>query len=105
MNLCSGRIIGAIGALALICSWVTVTAAETATSRIVSAANTFLSTFDDKHLESVLLFPLDDQKQRANWSNLPVTFVPRAGISLKDMNAAQRSAALAQSVRSQPTRI
>jgi hypothetical protein len=94
MNLCSRRIIGAIGALALICSWVTATAAETATSRIVSAANTFLSSFDDKQRQSVL-FPFDDQKQRANWSNLPVTFVPRGGISLKDMNAAQRSAALA----------
>jgi hypothetical protein len=94
MNLCSRRIIGAIGALALICSWVTATAAGTAASRIVSAANTFLSTFDDKQRQSVL-FPFDDQKQRANWSNLPVTFVPRAGISLKDMNAAQRSAALA----------
>jgi hypothetical protein len=94
MNLCSRRIIGAIGALAMICSWVTATAAETATSRIVNAANTFLSTFDDKQRQSVL-FPFDDQKQRANWSNLPVTFVPRAGISLKDMNAAQRSAALA----------
>jgi Protein of unknown function (DUF3500) len=94
MNLCSRRIIGAIGALALICSWATATAAETATSRIVSAANTFLSTFDDKQRQSVLL-PFDDQKQRTNWSNLPVTFVPRAGISLKDMNAAQRSAALA----------
>ncbi len=95
MNLCSRRIIGAIGALALICSGVTATAAETATSRIVSAANTFLSTFDDKQRQGVLLLPFDDQKQRANWSNLPVTFVPRAGISLKDMNAAQRSAALA----------
>lgn len=94
MNLYSRRIIGAIGALALICSWVTATAAETATSRIVSAANTFLSTFDDKQRQSVL-FPFDDQKQRANWSNLPVTFVRRAGISLKDMNAAQRSTALA----------
>ena len=84
MNLCSRRIIGAIGALAMICSWVTATAAETATSRIVSAANTFLSTFDDKQRQSVL-FPFDDQKQRANWSNLPVTFVPRASISLKDI--------------------
>jgi Protein of unknown function (DUF3500) len=91
MNLFSRR---TIGALALICSWVTTTAAQTATSRIVSAANTFLSTLDDKQRQSVL-FPFDDQKQRANWSNLPVTFVPRAGISLKDMNAAQRSAALA----------
>ena len=55
MNLCSRRIIGAIGALALICSGVTATAAETATSRIVSAANTFLSTFDDKQRQGVLL--------------------------------------------------
>jgi hypothetical protein len=81
-------------ALALICLSVTTSRAQTATARIVSAANTFLSTFDEKQRQSVL-FAFDDEKQRANWSNLPVSFVPRGGISLKDMSPAQRSAAMA----------
>src|SRR5271155_1847632 len=68
--------------------------AQTATSRVVSAANTFLSTLDEKQRQSVL-YAFDDEKQRANWSNFPVSFVPRGGISLKDMRAAQRSAAMA----------
>jgi len=68
--------------------------AQTATSRIVSAANTFLSTLDQKQRGSVL-FAFDDEKQRARWSNFPTTFVPRAGVSLKELNPAQRSAALA----------
>ena len=67
---------------------------QSATSRIVSAANTFLSTLDAKQRESVL-FAFDNAKQRANWSNLPVNFVPRAGLSLKELNPAQRSAAMA----------
>ncbi len=78
----------------MICSSVTTAAAQTATSQIVSAANTFLSALDEKQRQSVL-FAFDDEKQRANWSNLPTSFVPRAGVSLKELNAAQRSAALA----------
>jgi hypothetical protein len=81
-------------ALALICLSVTTSRAQTATARIVSAANTFLSRLDEKQRQSVL-FAFDDEKQRANWSNLPVSFVPRGGISLKDMSPAQRSAAMA----------
>jgi hypothetical protein len=81
-------------ALALICLSVTTSRAQTATAHIVSAANTFLSTLDEKQRQSVL-FAFDDEKQRANWSNLPVSFVPRGGISLKDMSPAQRSAAMA----------
>ncbi|MBV9269234.1 MAG: DUF3500 domain-containing protein [Acidobacteriaceae bacterium] len=68
--------------------------AQTATSRIVSAANDFLSTLDQKQRQAVL-FPFDDQEQRKRWSNLPVTMVPRGGISLEEMNDAQRSAAMA----------
>jgi hypothetical protein len=81
-------------ALALICSSLTIARAQTATSRIVSAANTFLSTLDQKQRQSVL-FAFDDEKQRARWSNLPTSFVPRAGVNLKEKSAAQRSAALA----------
>ncbi len=94
MNVSSRRIIASIGALAALCSWVTAIAAQTPTSRTVSSANAFLSTLEDKQRQRVL-FAFDDAKQRANWSNLPVTFVPRAGLSLKDLNPAQRSAALA----------
>jgi hypothetical protein len=67
---------------------------QTTTSRIVSAANTFLSTLDDKQRKSVL-FEFDDEQQRKRWSNLPFSFIPREGISLKEMNPPQRSAATA----------
>jgi len=94
MSVSSMRAIGNIGALVLLCSPVTAAATPTATSRIVSAANAFLSTLDEKQRQTVL-FSFDDDKQRANWSNLPTSFVARGGVSLKQLNAAQRSAALA----------
>jgi uncharacterized protein DUF3500 len=81
-------------AVTLFLLWLTAATAQTATSRIVSAAKTFLSTLDPKQQQS-LLFAFDDDKQRARWSNLPTSMVPRAGLSLKDMNPAQRSAAMA----------
>jgi hypothetical protein len=92
MSLSSMRTACSISALALIS--LSPAMAETATSRIVTAANTFLSTLDAKQRQSVL-FAFDDAKQRVRWSNLPTTMVPRAGLSLKELNAAQRSAALA----------
>src|SRR6476661_11148488 len=67
--------------------------AQTPTSRIVSAANAFLSTLDDKQRQSVL-FAFDDEQQRKRWSNLPVAMVPRAGLSMGELSPAQRSAAL-----------
>src|SRR5205085_7693824 len=54
----------------------------------------FLSTLDQKQRQSVL-FAFDDEKQRARWSNFPIAMAPRAGLSLKELNPAQRSAALA----------
>ncbi|MGA2103332.1 MAG: DUF3500 domain-containing protein, partial [Candidatus Sulfotelmatobacter sp.] len=80
--------------LALICSSLAVAQTQTATSRIVSAAKGFLATLDQKQRQSVL-FAFDDEKQRARWSNLPTGFVPRGGISLKEMSPVQRSAAMA----------
>jgi hypothetical protein len=68
--------------------------AQTATSRIVTDANLFLATLDQKQRQTVL-FAFDDSQQRARWSNLPTGFVPRGGIDLKEMNAAQRSSAMA----------
>jgi hypothetical protein len=94
MNVFSMRTIRGAGALVLVCSSLTPARAQTAASRIVSAANSFLSTLDEQQRKSVL-FTFDDEKQRANWSNLPVSFVPRGGASLKEMSAAQRSAAMA----------
>lgn len=84
------------GIAAMAAIWLSVTAAtaQTATARIVHAANTFLSTLTEKQRESVL-YSFDDQQQRARWSNFPTGFIPRGGISLKDMNAAQRAAAMA----------
>ncbi len=81
-------------AAALICLSVSTAAAQTATARIVSAANTFVSTLDEKQRHSVL-FAFDDDQQRKRWSNLPTGAVPRGGISLKEMTPAQRTAAMA----------
>lgn len=80
--------------VALICASLTAAKAQTATLRIVSAANAFLSTLNENQRQKVL-FAFNDERQRANWSNFPVSFVPRGGISLKDMSAVQRSAAMA----------
>lgn len=68
--------------------------AQTATTRIVSAANSFLATLDQKQRQRVL-FSFDDETQRKRWSNLPVGIVPRAGLSMGELSASQRSAALA----------
>ena len=72
----------------------TTAAAQTATSRIVTAANGFLATLDQKQRQSVL-FAFDDEKQRARWSNLPTPMVHRAGLSMGELNATQRAAAMA----------
>jgi hypothetical protein len=94
MNFFSVRATHCSLALILVCSSLTIARAQTVTSRIVSAANAFLSTLDAKQRQRVM-FAFDDEKQRGTWSNFPVSFVPRGGISLKDMNPAQRSAAMA----------
>ena len=82
------------GALAVVCLSLTPAKEQTATSRIVSAANAFLSTLDQKQRQTVL-FSFNDENQRKRWSNFPISVVPRGGISLKEMNGAQRSAAMA----------
>jgi hypothetical protein len=60
----------------------------------MAAANTFLSTLDEKQRQSVT-FAYDDDSQRARWSNLPTSFAKRAGLNMGQLNATQRSAALA----------
>jgi hypothetical protein len=66
----------------------------TASHRIVTAANDFLSTLDATQ-RSKVLFAFDDAGQRARWSNLPTAMVPRGGISLAQMSPAQGKAAMA----------
>lgn len=87
MNALSMRTACGIIAFVLMCLSVNAPMAQTTTSRIASAANTFLSTLDQKQRQSVL-FAFDDEKQRPHWSNLPTTMAPRAGLSLKEMNPA-----------------
>ena len=81
-------------ALVLICLSLSTAQQQSVTSRMVSAANSFLGTLDQKQQQSVL-YAFDDQDQRRRWSNFPVAMVPRGGISMKDMNATQRAAAMA----------
>ena len=94
MNILSMRTARSLRAWALLCLSLTAVRAQTATSRMVSAANTFLSTLDGKQRQTVL-FSFDDEEQRRRWSNFPTAVVPRGGISLKEMNGTQRSAAMA----------
>jgi Protein of unknown function (DUF3500) len=67
---------------------------QTATPRVVKAADAFLGTLDARQRQRVL-YPFDDDEQRRRWSNFPTSFVPRGGISLKEMTPTQRSAAMA----------
>jgi len=68
--------------------------AQTVSSRIAGSANAFLATLDAGQRQRVL-FAFDDAQQRARWSNLPTSMVRRAGLSMGELSAAQRSAALA----------
>lgn len=63
------------------------------TERVVSTAEAFLATLTPDQLRQVV-YAFDDQTQRARWSNFPTGVVPRGGISLKQMNPAQREAAM-----------
>ena len=94
MSVLSAKAIRVVGALAVVSSSMAGATTQTATSRSVNAAKTFLSTLDENQRKSVL-FAFNDEKQRARWSNLPTSFVHRGGVSLKEMNTAQRAAALA----------
>jgi hypothetical protein len=67
--------------------------ADQATTKIVKAADAFLGTLDEKQRQAVL-YRFDDNEQRARWSNFPIAMVRRGGISLKEMNEEQRTAAM-----------
>jgi Protein of unknown function (DUF3500) len=82
-----------VGGLALICLALKPAREETTSSRIVSAANAFLSTLDDKQRQAAL-YSFDNEEQRRRWSNFPTPVVPRGGINLKQMSSQQRAAAM-----------
>jgi hypothetical protein len=67
--------------------------AQAKTAEIVSAADKFLALLSPEQRQKVQ-YAYDDAKQRARWSNFPTGFVPRGGINLKQMSAAQRDAAM-----------
>jgi Protein of unknown function (DUF3500) len=84
----------AVAALALLSLPSLFMAQQTApTAEIVSAANSFLATLSAEQHQKVF-YAFDDASQRARWSNLPTGFVPRGGISLKQMSAPQRNATM-----------
>jgi hypothetical protein len=83
-----------VAALAFLCLTAAAAAAQTATARMAGAANAFLGTLSPAQRQKVS-FAFDDGEQRARWSNLPVTMVPRAGLSLGELTAPQREAAMA----------
>ena len=84
----------AITAAAFLCLPSFAMAQQTApTAEIVNAANNLLATLSAEQHQKVL-YAFDDANQRARWSNLPTGFVPRGGISLKQMSAPQRYATM-----------
>jgi hypothetical protein len=62
------------------------------TPRAVAAANAFLDALDAKQREKAV-FEFGSKK-KSNWSNLPVTFVPRNGVRLGDLTRGQRARAM-----------
>jgi len=82
------------GASALFCVGHTAPKVRTSTAQIVKAANAFLATLSQDQRKKEL-FAYTDEQQRARWSNFPTGFVPRAGLSLAELNVAQRTAAMA----------
>ena len=81
------------GLLALAMACPVVVSAQTDTAKIVAAADNFLATLTAEQRQKVL-YSFDDAQQRARWSNFPTGFVPRGGISLKQMTVPQQSAAM-----------
>ena len=68
-------------------------AAQQPVVQVVQSANQFLDTLTEAQ-RSKIIYDFNDNAQRARWSNFPTGFVPRGGLSLKQMSPAQKSAAL-----------
>jgi len=83
----------AIAVLALTVVFSGFVQAQTTTAEVVNAADKFLATLSAEQRQKVS-YAFDDEQQRTRWSNLPTGFVPRGGISLKQMTSVQREAAI-----------
>jgi hypothetical protein len=68
--------------------------AAEATTKIVAAAQAFLATLDAGGKAKVQL-AYDAPEKKTRWSNFPIGMVPRNGIRMGDLTAAQRTAAMA----------
>ena len=66
---------------------------KSTTDEVVRAADRFLGTLSDEQRQKVM-YAFDDATQRARWSNFPTGFIPRGGISLKQMSVPQQEAAM-----------
>lgn len=64
----------------------------TRTPQAVAAANAFLDSLDAKQRERALLE--FGSSRKSHWSNLPVRMVPRNGVRMGDLTAAQRKLAM-----------
>jgi Protein of unknown function (DUF3500) len=80
-------------AITFVVGLTTTSAAQNPVEQVVQSANKFLSTLSDAQ-RSKVVYDFNDNTQRARWSNFPTGFVPRGGLSLKQMSAAQKAAAL-----------
>ncbi len=60
----------------------------------LAAAIKFLAILDDSQ-RSKVVFDFKDAEQRKRWSNLPTSFVKRAGLRMGDLKKSQRDAVLA----------
>jgi hypothetical protein len=69
-----------------------VTGNDPAIANAVAKANAFLETLDAPQRGKVLL--QFDSAKKPSWSNLPVTMVPRNGLTLGELTKPQRAAAL-----------
>jgi hypothetical protein len=65
----------------------------TPTAAVVAATKNFLATLDDGQRGKVV-FDFKDEAQRKRWSNLPTSFVKRAGLRMGDLTQPQRQAVL-----------
>ncbi|MBI3410646.1 MAG: DUF3500 domain-containing protein [Planctomycetes bacterium] len=65
---------------------------DKATANAVAKADAFLQTLDAQQRGKALLEY--DSRKKPDWSNLPVTMVPRNGLRLGELTKAQRAAAL-----------
>jgi Protein of unknown function (DUF3500) len=93
MRLDNSPRLGAVALVVAMIAGISPALAQTRTAKIVDAASKFLSTLNAEQRGKVL-YAYGDADQRARWSNLPTGFVPRGGISLEQMSAPQRDAAM-----------